>query len=362
MKNLRQSPLPALLVAFALAGCDNIGTDPGFDQLTPDQQLELSVLEDVGSFAAIVEMTSITASVASTLGNAGSSEAASLNAQAEAAFEDARAAQQAGDHQGALDASRIARRLVARALIATGGVLAVEDLLERLAGIALIMDAEVVDDPAALRAELETILAEATALLEAGDTVGAAARAILGEQRVRLRRGRHLHNFHMGKERARIEVAFASTAIKLAERLLADGIGPEVPVIDVAGTDTSRRRNRWLVQARRWLKVAETALGNERYARAVHAAWHAQFSAMNAVILPGGITTQETRAMHQLAVELFERAEAGLGDDATPLQLRVLNRAADLIEIGVRKLQNGQKRGVTALWRSSTRSTWLIIS
>jgi uncharacterized protein (UPF0332 family) len=360
MNNVRRSPLPPLLFAFGLMGCDDVGTDPGFDELTPDQQLELSVLEDAGSFDAVVEMTSINASVASTLGNTGSSEATSLNAQAGAAFEDARAAHQAGDHQGALDASRIARRLVARALIATGGVPAVEDLLERLEDLLLTMDAEVVDDPDALRAELETILAEATALLDSGDSVGAAARAILGEQRVRLRRGRHLRDFDVGEERARIEVAFASTAITLAERLLVDDVVPDVAVSDVAVTDVANRRNRWLMQARRWLDVAQTALGKERYARAVHAAWHAQFSALKAVILPGGVTAEEIRAIHELAVELFGQAEASLPDDATQLQLRVLNRAADLIEIGVRKLESGHKRGVAALWRSSTMSSWLI--
>ena len=61
-----------------------------------------------------------------------------------------------------------------------------------------------------------------------------------------------------------------------------------------------------------------------------------------------------------LAQELHEQAKAALGDDPTDFELRVFNRAGDLIEIGIRKLEAGYKRGVAALWRSSLMSSWLI--
>jgi len=61
-----------------------------------------------------------------------------------------------------------------------------------------------------------------------------------------------------------------------------------------------------------------------------------------------------------LCERLLEEARASLGDDPSELQLRVLNRATDLYEIGVRRLEAGYKRGGAALWRSSTMSAWLI--
>lgn len=363
MNTSKTQRFSALLALLAVVACDDVATDPDFGQITAEQQFELAVLEDEGSFEVAAALVSVATDVGTARGNPGTAEARSLNSDALAAFNDARSAWMAGDHVRALDSSRLARRLVARALIATGGVPAVEDLLERLQDLIMTIDAEVVDDPDALRAELEAIVAEATALLEAGDTVGAAARAILGEQRARLRRGRHHRPFDISERRARLEVDWARSAVALAERLIADDVVPVTDVLttsDVVATDVVDRRNKWLAHAKRWLSRAETALENGHFARAVHAAHHAQWSALKAVILPGGITEEEIRAMLDLAQTLHEQAVVAVGDDATELELRVLNRAADLIEIGIRKLEAGQKRGVAALWRSSLMSHWLI--
>ena len=160
LRDLRFLPLCGLL---AIAGCDDVGTDLAFDELTARQQLALSVLADPGSFDIATDLTTVANDVAMTRGNIESGRARGLNADARAAFAEAREAMLAGDHKRALDASSIARRLIARALIATGGVPAAEDLIERLEDILLTMDEEVFDDPDALRAELETIIAEAEA-------------------------------------------------------------------------------------------------------------------------------------------------------------------------------------------------------
>lgn len=360
------SRFSALLALFAVAACDDVVVDPAFDEMAPAEVAELAVLADQESFDIAVDMSMIANDVAMERGRPGASEGRTLNAEARAAFAEARAAWLAGDHRRALDASRAARRLVARALIATGGVPAVDDLIERLEDILLTMDGEVFDDPEALRAELEAIIAEARALLDAGDSVGAAARALLGEQRVRLRRGPHLRDFRVSADRARFEVALARTAVALAERLLRDDVitdeqvGAATRTNDAPETDVRDHRNRWLMHARKWLERAEIALENGHFARAVHAAHHAQWSALKAVILPGGITEEEIREILGLARELHEQAEAALGDDPTDFELRVFNRAGDLIEIGVRRLEAGQKRGVAALWRSSLMSRWLI--
>lgn len=362
MPGLRVAALAAIA---AVAACDSDSTEPDFEQFSVQEQMELSVLEDQDSYDAAVVLTSVSAEVAMTGGGRGGAEAQSLQNQAASAFAEARAAHMAGDHRRAIDASRAARRLVAAAMIATGGIPAVEDLIERLEDMLLTMTDETVDDVDALTAELEAILDEARALLEAGDSVGAAARAILGEQRIQQRRGRHLRDFRVGAERARFEVALAGTAVQLATRLLQDDVVPDAAVTD-ASTDEAEadavhdRRDRWLAHARKWLQKAERAYDAEHYHLAVHFAWHAQWSALKAVILPGGITEEEIRALHQLSLELHEQATEALGDDPTDFQLRVLNRAGHLIEIGVRKLENGHRRGIAALWRSATMSAWLL--
>ena len=61
MNDPRKLRISALLALFAVAACDGSGTDPGFDDLTAEQQLELSVLEDEGSFDAAIEMISVRA-------------------------------------------------------------------------------------------------------------------------------------------------------------------------------------------------------------------------------------------------------------------------------------------------------------
>jgi hypothetical protein len=354
MKTLRDLRFLALSALMAAVACDDSGTELALDQVTPAEALELAVLADEGSFDVAVTLTTVMNDVAMVRGNSGALQAQSLNAEAKAAFAEARAAMLAGDHRRALELSDIARRLVARALIATGGLPTVDDLIERLEDILLTLDVDVVDDPDALRVELETIIAEAKALLEAGDSVGAAARAILGEQRLRFHRGRRDHRGDIAPERARLDVALAGSAVRLAERL----INAQILSTDVASSDRPDRQQRWLAHAKKMLERAETALSNGHFARALHFAQHAQWSALKAVILPGGITEQEVRDMVELAQDLHKLARAEVGDD--PIKVRLWNRAGDLIEIGLRKLEAGHKRGVAALWRAAVISHWLI--
>ena len=348
MRTLKPQRFLALLGLFALAGCEDVGTELSFDELTAEEQLELSVLESPGSFDIPVELTAASNDVAMNRGVMGVSEARDLNAQASATFAEARQAMLAGDHRRALDLGRLARRLIARALMATDGVESIEALIERIEALALTLEDDVFDDPDALRAELEAIAAEARELLAAGQTLEAAIKAILGEQRARMRR-RH----DISIDRVRLEVSFAGTAVALAERL----INAQDPATDVANSD---RQNRWLAHAKRLLERAETALANGHFARALHFAQHAHWSALKAVILPGGITEAELKAMVELAENLLEQAKAALGDDPTELELRIFKRAGRLIEIGKARLAEGHKRGVAAVWRGAVMSAWLL--
>ncbi len=367
MKTVNDLRIWLLAAVVAMAACDESGTDPAFDDPNSQESLELSVLEDEGAFDAGVTLASVVADAESTMGRPANPEAIALRLEAAASFAEARRAHLAGDFRRALDLSRAARRLVARSLIATGGLPSLEDLVERLEDVILTLDGEVVDDPDAVRAELEAILAEAQAALDAGDTVGAAAWAILGEQRLLLHRRLHRD---VGETRARFEVAVAHASVALAERLI-DERRVSDEVTDVAPTDVEpsdaasdvpERRNRWLAHAKRWLHRAEIHLSNGHWARAVHAAFHAQWSALKAVVLPGGITETEVELLVAVSGELLEQAKAAVGDAPTDAQLRVLNRAEELYALGVRMVEEGRLRGIAPLWRSASMSAWLMAS
>ena len=157
-------------------------------------------------------------------------------------------------------------------------------------------------------------------------------------------------------------MSLAGTAVALAQRLIN---AQDTPTVCSARTDAATDanlcdRNGWLWRAKRLLAMAEMALSNGHLRRAVHLAQHAQWSALKAVILPGGIEREELWEIARLARHLFGEAEAALGDAPTELQKRLLHRAADLIEIGVHMLESGHKRGVAPLWRAAVICRWLL--
>jgi HEPN domain-containing protein len=270
------------------------------------------------------------------------------------------AAMDAGDRRRALDHVREARRLLARAIVENGGAEAVEALIERIEDLAAQIDDEdddVFDDPTTVRERLEALAAEARALLEAGDLIRAAERALLAEQIVRHHRGRPHFPGDVTAGRAELAVSLAATAVQLAERLVNDA---ETPVRSLGASDVRSHMNRWLAHAKRMLAMAERALEHGHHARAVHFAWHAQWSALRAVILPGGVTEEEIRAMVELAHDLYAEAEIAIGDEPTELEARLFAHAGRLIERGEQMLEEGYKRGVAPIWRAAVISRWLM--
>jgi HEPN domain-containing protein len=357
MKRMMHRTL-ALLGLLAVAGCQEAGTGPFMDGLTSDEVLELTVLEEDDSYDIALELTSVGTDVASSFGVGRISERRSLTMDATTRFASAREALRSGDRPRALEEAREARRLITRAILATGGQEALDALIERIEELAITAgeDEDVFDDPGDVADELDGLADRARRLLASGDSIGAGERALLGEQRARYRRGRRDHRGDVNPDRARLSVALAETAVSLAERLIA---ADDIPVTDTA-VDVADRRNRWLMQAQRMLERAQRALENGHLARAVHFAQHAHWSALKAVILPGGITEAELEAMVEVTDTLYAQAEAALGDDATELQLRLFERAGRLIELGKEKLAEGNKRGVAALWRASVICAWLL--
>ncbi len=349
----------ALVAVLALPACDEGGVQPLDDVLSFSEEAELSVLTDPGSADVTVELADATTAVAASLGHAGAAQGRSLSSDARNHFQSAREALHAGDRRRALDLAREARRLAARALVATGGEEAVVALIERIEEFALTLDSaddDVVDDPARLKARLEELATAARELLAQGRPVAAAERALLGEQLIRYHVGRRDHRGDVHPDRARLAVALAGTAVQMATRLVEAQGTPQRDAI----TDAADHQNRWLAQARRMLAMAEEALASGHFARAVHFAHHAHWSALKAVILPGGITEEELRAMAELANNLYEEAVVAVGDDPTQLQARLLALAERLIERGEEQLEAGNKRGVAPLWRAAVISRWLI--
>jgi HEPN domain-containing protein len=359
MMNTKRHRFAMLLGLAVLAGCEETGMEALDQQLTLDETAELALFEDEGTRVTALELSETANDVAADFG-APVGEARALELQARVRLESADAALRSGDRRRALDEAREARRLLARAIVANGGEEAVEALIERIEDLAAQIDVEdddIFDDPVAVRARLEELAAEARAYLESGELVRAAERALLAEQVARHHRGRRHVRGDVEPERARLAVALARTAVQLAERLVA---ASDTPVREIGSADVREHQNRWLVHAERMLERAEQALTNGHYARAVHFAWHAHWSALKAVILPGGVTEEEIRAMVALAHHLLEEAKIAIGDDPTPLEQRLFERAERLIELGEKMIDEGRQRGVAPVWGGAVISRWLM--
>jgi hypothetical protein len=355
----RIAVLPAVLFGLvAVAACEETGLETLDPQLTVAEAAELDLVGYEGSRVAALELTDATNDMAVSFGGS-ATEARQLAVQARTLLAAADASLRSGDRRRALEEAREARRLLARAIVAHGGAEAVEALIERIEDLAAQIDDEdddVFDDPAAVRARLEALAAEARAFLDEGDLVRAAERALLAEQIVRFHRGRRHFRGDVSPERAELAVSLAATAVHLAERLLDDEATP----VRSATIDARDDQNRWFLYAQAMLARARLALSNGYYARAVHFAWHAQWAALKAVILPGGVTEEEIRAMVELAHHLYAEAEVAIGDEPTELEARLHARAGRLIELGEQMLEEGRRRGVAPIWRAAVISRWLL--
>lgn len=353
MRKIKRHQIATLLGLFALAACDDTGTQVGIDTLTADQQVELAVLGDAGALEVAVELGDVANDAAVSFGMGGVVEGRGLHNQAGVRFASATQALRHGDLRRAVEEARQARLLLARSIYATGGVDAVVALVERLEELAILVaeDPDDFDDAATLQAKLETLAVEARAFLDAGEYVKAAERALFGEQLARF------HRRHIQQDRAQLAVSLAETAVTLAERLVAND---STPVRQLGVADVREHQNRWLWHAHRMLEKAQSALAAGHWARAAHFAEHAHWSALKAVILPGGVTDAELTAMAVLAQDLYAQAEIALGTAPTPLEQRLLMRAARLIEAGEAMIADGKKRGVALVWRGAVISRWLM--
>lgn len=197
-------------------------------------------------------------------------------------------------------------------------------------------------EPLLVEAPFETSVDEASLDLAGSEVSDLQDQLVRDAQRDRARDRRHPRVDRIG-----LIVELGATAVSLAERL-----------IDGQGAD--REQLRLLQQAKEYLRLAKAALRSDDPERAVHFAIQACWTALKAVVLPGGVTEEEERMIHELATDLIQAAVAAVGDDPTGLEKLLLQWSAQFYAAGVELLESGQVRGVAWLWKSAVISTYII--
>jgi HEPN domain-containing protein len=154
---------------------------------------------------------------------------------------------------------------------------------------------------------------------------------------------------HRPNDRGRVELAVAlgGEAVEIAARLLE-------PRAD-------EQQKRLLAEARELQRQAEAALKAGHEQRAMELAESASQTALKAVVLPGGITEQEARMIHDVAQDLLRRAKDAVAANPTDMKRHLLAVAEQLFRVGTEHLGGrGMERALATLWKSATISSWLI--
>jgi hypothetical protein len=351
MKKMRSFRMLPLVGALVLAGCeDTQPTAPFLDEPSPalsqEDLVALDVLGDPETVETALALADVAVLAAEETGvvrpvrDAASDQAGNARRRFQAAQQSFRD----GKHRRAADESREARRMIVDAVERTGGARAVSSLVERAEDIAFTVSAEVnmcVDRPS-VADEVVRLAESARESLDRGDLATAGDRAVLVEQR---------HRKHCRPDPdpdrpngARIAVALGHTSVGLAAR-----------IIDEQGGGTPEQL-RFLASAKQYQAMAERALQAGYPARAVHFAELATWASLKAIVLPGGITKEEVRAMVELAKSLYDKAAA---TNPTGVKAVMLERAKALIAKGIAMVEEGKVRGVAPLWRGAVISAWI---
>jgi HEPN domain-containing protein len=350
MKRIRPGQALALAAVLTFAACsdeDPLAPLTDDTQLALEDRVALEVLQDTEAMESTLAYAELGTNAAARHGMAhGQRQAANeLTNQARVRFQAARDALANGERVRAADEAREGRRLVAQAMQMSHGTRGMASLVERAEELA----AEVAGDPGAfhqseaLLGELHAFNERARIRLQQRDSTGAGALGVLAQQRHQ-QRMRHDPDPAARHERARLAVGLADAAVVLATRLIEAG-------------EPDPEQLRYLEAANEYLSNAGLALEAGEDRRAIYLAEHAQWAALKAVVLPGGVTDEEARAMSELARRLYADAEAAVGSEPTELQL---TRARHLIEAGEAKLAEGYHRGIGALWRAAVICSWLL--
>ncbi len=344
-----------LLAAFTtalLAACQDEGpTSFEFEDLALEDQIALELLADPSSSETALELAGVQTTAAQRNGwGWGSNQ--HQRSQAQQRFREAEAALAQGDQLRAMKRAREGRSLVAQAIELAGGPQAIVGMVERMEALPAMIsaDPDAFANPGKLGLQIGQMAERARQALQAGDRTRAGALCVLGEQAFRHNhRHQYQHQQGFGGTRAELAVALGGEAIELAGRIL-DG----QPISDAESQE-------YLDTAEEYLGQARVALDAGEDTRAAHLAHLAQWWALKAVVLPGGITDEEAREILGLAETLLTNAKDALsGVEPSDLQAALLARAERLLERGKEKLGNGECRGLGALWQSAVISSYLL--
>lgn len=148
-------------------------------------------------------------------------------------------------------------------------------------------------------------------------------------------------------DRVGLAVELGGTAVSLATRIL-DEQGAEPAQLSL------------LESASEFESKAVEALADGDGARAAAFAVKACWTALKAVVLPGGVSEEEARMIHDLAQELLVSARAQVEASGTPQEVVLLGWAERFFEVGSGRLTSGSVHGVAALWKCAVIAAWIV--
>jgi HEPN domain-containing protein len=337
-----------LLGGLALAGCDDggpVGIEDLPDELTVEEALTLEVLADPTTTELALEMATAQTGAAYRRGRMGGyGEENTVRAQQR--FRDAEESFQNGDLVRAMEQHREARRLVAQAMEAAGGRWALQAQVERLESLPVMVagDPEGFNDPQGFGLQLGELAQGARNAYQKGNRVQAGQLGVLGEQATR-KRQRDQSGALGSHPEVRIELG--QVAIDLAWSIL-DEQGADDEQLDL------------MAVAEEFQAQAVEALEGGEVRIAAHYAHLAEWWALKAVVLPGGISDEEVQSLLALAQDLYGQAVEALGDEPDELQAALLLRAEHMLTAGEENVTNGTCRGLGALWQAAVVSSYLI--
>lgn len=348
MKTIRPFITLTFLSLLPLAACqDGDITQPLVEELSLEDEITLELLNDPVSIEAALELAGIQTSAAHRRGWAWGVNNDNRT-QAELSFRNAQDALALGDQVQALQQAREGRRLVAEAIEMAGGSIAIVGMVERLEALPLAVTADpgAFVNPTKLGLRLGTLAVTAREAIRAGEQTRAGALCVLSEQAFR---HNYRHRNQVAAGGAEVAVALGAEAIDLAEWILGEQDG---------GADTEQKE--LLTTAEEFLAQARSASEAGEEVRAIHLAHMARWWALNAVVLPGGITDEEVGFILTLATTLLDEAKTAVGIEPTELQAALLAKATRMLERGQANLENGGCRGIGASWYSAVISSYLI--
>lgn len=193
-----------------------------------------------------------------------------------------------------------------------------------------------------------SLSADEAALDQAATSLESPARQMAAEaEGERGRAGDRRRDGRRHPDRVGLAVELGGTAVALATRIL-----------DAHGADEAQLR--LLDSAAGFQRRAEAALAAGQLDRAVALAERACWTALKAVVLPGGVTDEEARFIHDLAADLLVEARAHVASGGSSVEAVLLRWAEHFFEVGSAQLERGHIRGVAALWKSAVVSAWIV--